>query len=77
MSVTGIAGAVFTATGATTVDYVMAGSSNIAASVTMTGKVLGEDWIDVEDGTETWTEIAAGSEIWSQVSTGSEVWLQQ
>jgi hypothetical protein len=65
------------ATGASVGVFVMSGSADASMSATMRGKVLGEDWSEVADGTETWTDIAAGSEVWSQVSVGSEVWHQQ
>ena len=58
-------------------DRSIAGSSDMSMSATMRGKILGEDWTETTDGTETWTDISAGSEVWATVNTGSEVWLQQ
>ena len=54
-----------------------AGSADMSMSATMRGKIPGEDWTEVAEGTETWSDVAAGSEVWATVNTGSEVWLRQ
>ena len=46
-------------------------------SVTLLGKVLGEDWTNVAAGTEVWTDVTLGSEVWTNVSLGNEVWANQ
>lgn len=55
----------------------IAGSADMSMSATMRGKIPGEDWTEVAEGTETWSDVAAGSEVWATVNTGSEVWLRQ
>lgn len=64
-------------TGAASRVQSIAGSADASMSATMRGRIPGEDWTEVADGTETWTDVAAGSEVWSTTTVGSEVWHVQ
>lgn len=66
-----------TATSENAVTFVNNADVSTSLTVLAEAKVLGEDWTDVDDGTETWTDLTVGSEIWSNVTTGSEVWAVQ
>lgn len=63
-----------TATSENAVTFVSTASVDFDIAPLVEAKILGEDWTDVDDGTETWQDVAAGSEIWATVSTGSKVW---
>jgi hypothetical protein len=47
------------------------------ASADVTAKIIGEDWVEVEEGSEVWAIQNIGSEVWTTQSVGSEVWLRQ
>jgi hypothetical protein len=75
--VDGSADASVSATGGFVGEFVSSGSASMAFSVTLRGKVLGEDWLEVADGTETWQDVVAGSEVWAEVPSTGGVWAGQ
>ena len=54
-------------------------TSTVSASATpnVTAKIIGEDWSEVAEGSETWAIQNIGSEVWTTQNVGSEVWLRQ
>ena len=54
-----------------------AGDASIEMTTDVEAKILGEDWIDTDVGTEVWSDVALGSEVWANQDIGEEVWFKQ
>jgi len=52
-------------------------SSSVLATANVVAKIIGEDWSNIAEGSETWAIQNIGSEVWTTQNVGSEVWFRQ
>jgi len=55
------------------------GDSNILVRATLVadGNVIGDEWDQVTEDTNTWTVVSGGSNIWTEVASQSNTWTRQ
>jgi len=60
------------------ITYSFSSSELLSLSGQSVAKIIGDDWSDVQVGSEVWSDISVGSEVWSQVPlTSNQNWAAQ
>ena len=77
LSTSATADAAVTASGAATGVFSMPATGAPTVTATAIGKIPGEDWSEVADGSETWTVQTAGTEVWATQTGNTRDWLTQ
>jgi hypothetical protein len=55
------------------------GISSVLVNATLIadGSVIGDEWDQVTEGTNTWTLVSGSSNIWTEVPSESNTWVRQ
>jgi hypothetical protein len=47
------------------------------ATIIAVGSIIGEEWDDVQQSTDTWTPVSADFNVWQTIQPSSDAWLRQ
>ena len=50
---------------------------DVSADVTADGQVIGDEWDNVVEQTNTWTIVPEGENTWTVVASQSDTWTRQ
>ena len=76
-SADGVALGYGSATSASQVRFLCAGSTSAKATASMVGIRLGENWSTVTPSTDTWQTVSQNNNTWTEVASGSNTWVRQ